>query len=207
MLLLALLALNAACHTSPKGTKTNTMQDTIHLNEDTAIFAGGCFWCTESVFTELKGVIRVEPGYTGGHTTDPDYEQVCSGTTGHAEAIRVIYDPSIVPYDLLLEVFWKTHDPTTLNRQGADVGTQYRSAIFYTTPQQKQLADAYKSRLNAQKVFNQPIVTEISEAGTFYPAEKYHHEYYAKNPNAGYCQFVIVPKLEKFRKIFHEKLK
>ncbi|MCX8020487.1 MAG: peptide-methionine (S)-S-oxide reductase MsrA [Chitinophagaceae bacterium] len=181
---------------------------TKYTDTDTATFAAGCFWCTEAIFRELKGVIRVTSGYSGGVKENPTYEEVCTGTTGHAECIQIIYDPSLISYDELLEVFWKTHDPTTLNRQGADVGTQYRSAIFYHNEEQKKKAESYKKELNENGVFDRPIVTEISPYTVFWPAEAYHQEYYMRNQNTNsYCRIVITPKLEKFRKVFRKKLK
>ncbi len=177
------------------------------IKTDTATLASGCFWCVEAVFQELKGVLSVTSGYTGGKIKNPSYNEVSSGITGHAEACRIIYDPSVITYDELLEAFWASHDPTTLNRQGADRGTQYRSAIFYHNDQQKQLAEAYKAKLNAEKAFDNPIVTEISPAEVFYKAEDYHQDYYSQNGNAPYCTYVIAPKLEKFRKVFKDKLK
>ncbi len=172
-----------------------------------AVFGGGCFWCTEAIFNELKGVQQVVSGYTGGKVANPTYEQVSSGKTGHAECTQITYDPGQVSFAELLEVFWMTHDPTTLNQQGADIGTQYRSAIFYTDEDQKQEALAYKAKLEKENIWNNPIVTEITRFEKFYPAEKYHQEYYASNPNQGYCRIVITPKLEKFKKIFADKLK
>lgn len=174
---------------------------------ETATFGNGCFWCTEAIFKSLKGVETVESGYSGGKIKNPTYREVCSGLTGHAEVIQITFDPSVISYDELLEVFWQTHDPTTLNRQGADVGTQYRSAIFYHSPEQKEAAEKYKAELNKQKVFDKPIVTEITPFDKFYKAEDYHQDYYANNPNQGYCKIVIVPKLEKFKKVFKDKLK
>jgi peptide-methionine (S)-S-oxide reductase len=174
---------------------------------DTITLGAGCFWCVEAVFTELKGVKSVMPGYAGGTTKDPDYKSVCTGTTGHAEVAQVIYDPAVITLDELLEVFWQTHDPTTLNRQGHDVGTQYRSAIFYHTPAQKEKAEHYKAELDKSGAFNAPIVTEITPIGTFYAAENYHRDYYANNPEQGYCQYVIRPKIEKLKKVFGNKLK
>ena len=173
-----------------------------------AIFANGCFWCTEAIFEELKGVASAVSGYTGGHTENPTYKEVCNGTTGHAECIQITFDPSIISYDELLEVFWKTHDPTTLNRQGNDIGTQYRSAIFYHTEEQKQKAAHYKKELGESGAWSNPIVTEISPFTIFYPAENYHQQYFEVNGDANpYCQFVIQPKLEKFRKVFADKRK
>jgi len=174
---------------------------------ETAILGSGCFWCTEAVFEELRGVIDVESGYSGGNSEHPTYSDVTSGLTGHAEVVKIIFDPGIISFSGILEAFWKTHDPTTLNRQGADAGTQYRSVIFYTTPQQKKIAEELKSALDSAGVYNNPIVTQISEFSEFYKAEEYHQDYYRKNPYAGYCQFVITPKMDKFRKIFSEKLK
>jgi peptide-methionine (S)-S-oxide reductase len=196
------------------GCKSNTLKTVKQMDisangikTDTATFAAGCFWCVEAVFQELKGVLSVTSGYTGGKIKNPSYREVCSGLTGHAEACQIIYNPAIITYDELLEAFWASHDPTTLNRQGADQGTQYRSAIFYHNEQQKQLAEAYKAKLNSEKAFDKPIVTEISQAGDFYKAEDYHQNYFNENGNAPYCTFVIVPKLEKFRKVFKDKLK
>lgn len=176
-------------------------------NKETAIFAGGCFWCTESIFKSLKGVEIVEPGYTGGKRKNPTYEQVCSGATGHAEAIRIVFDPKIIGYDELLQVFFATHDPTTLNRQGNDIGTQYRSAIFYTNEKQKELAIAYIKFLNESDVYDQYIVTEVAPASEFYVAEDYHKNYLENHPENKYCQYVVLPKLEKFKKKFKDKLK
>jgi len=174
---------------------------------DTATFGAGCFWCVEAIFQRVKGVISVESGYMGGTVKNPSYREVCTGRTGHAEVCRIIFDPSIVSYDDLLEIFWQTHDPTTLNRQGADVGTQYRSVVFYHSESQKQRAEYFKTKLNEEKVFDSPIVTEISPATEFYKAEDYHQNYYNSNPNQAYCTFVIAPKLDKFKKAFADKLK
>ena len=177
-------------------------------NTTTATFANGCFWCTEAVFEQLNGVTKVVSGYTGGQTASPDYKSVCSGNTGHAECLQITYNPAIITFDELLEVFCKTHDPTTLNRQGGDSGTQYRSAIFYHTEEQKEKAEKYKAELNAAGVFKNPIVTEITAASKFFPAENYHQQYYENNNNTNpYCKMVIQPKVEKFKKIFKEKLK
>jgi peptide-methionine (S)-S-oxide reductase len=174
---------------------------------DTATFGEGCFWCTEAFFEQLKGVKKVESGYSGGHVANPSYAEVCTGTTGHAEVSNIIYDPAVITFDKLLEAFWESHDPTTLNRQGNDVGTQYRSVIFYHNDTQKQLAEKYKQKLNASGAFNAPIVTAIQPLENFYPAENYHQDYYDNNPNQPYCQMVIRPKLEKFRKVFKSELK
>lgn len=172
-----------------------------------AMFGGGCFWCTEAIFEQLKGVESVESGYAGGTTVDPTYQDVCSGQTGHAEVIRIEYDPDQVAYEKLLEVFFKTHDPTTLNRQGPDSGTQYRSSIFYFDDEQKSTAERIKKSLDESGAYAKPIVTEIVAAATFYPAEDYHQDYFRKNPEAGYCQYSIRPKLDKFKKVFSESLK
>ena len=174
---------------------------------ETATFGSGCFWCTEAIFERVKGVTSVVSGYTGGKVDNPSYEEVCTGKTGHAEVIQIKFDSAVVSYDELLEIFWKTHDPTTLNRQGADVGTQYRSVIFYHNDEQKEKAESYKTELNKAKIWEDPIVTEISPLKNFYSAEKYHQDYYEQNPNQGYCSFVITPKIEKFEKVFKDKLK
>jgi peptide-methionine (S)-S-oxide reductase len=174
---------------------------------DTITLGAGCFWCVEAVFLELKGVLSVESGYMGGAVKDPTYREVCTGRTGHAEVARITFDTTAITVDELLEVFWQTHDPTTLNRQGADVGTQYRSAIFFHNPEQQRKAEHYKAALDATGAFRGPIVTEITPATTFYKAEDYHQNYYAQNGEQGYCQMVIRPKLDKFRKAFPGKLK
>lgn len=176
-------------------------------NYEVATFGAGCFWCTEAVFQRLKGIVKVESGYSGGSIPNPTYEAVCTGKTGHAECIQITYDPKIISYAELLEVFWKTHDPTTLNRQGTDTGTQYRSVIFYHNDEQKQLAEKYKHELETAKIWNDMIVTEISQFKTFYKAEDYHQNYYNRNGNQQYCSFVITPKIEKFKKVFADKLK
>jgi peptide-methionine (S)-S-oxide reductase len=173
----------------------------------TATFGAGCFWCVEALFQRLAGVESVVSGYSGGKRENPTYEQVCSGATGHAEVIQVTYDPTIVSYDELLKVFWSSHDPTTLNRQGADVGTQYRSVIFYHDEEQQALAEKYKKELNESHIFSSEVVTEITAFQKFYPAEKYHHDYYNNHSDQPYCSFVITPKLEKFKKLFGDKLK
>lgn len=188
--------------------KINSINTDKPTNMEIATFANGCFWCTEAIFEELKGVVSSISGYSGGQTENPTYKEVCEGTTGHAECIQITFDPNIITYDELLEVFWKTHDPTTLNRQGNDIGTQYRSAIFYHTEEQKQKATQYKKELNESGAWSNPIVTEISPFTVFYPAENYHQQYFEVNGNANpYCQFVIQPKLEKFRKVFADKRK
>ncbi|MEB2295458.1 MAG: peptide-methionine (S)-S-oxide reductase MsrA [Ignavibacteriaceae bacterium] len=176
-------------------------------NLDKATFGSGCFWCTEAIFERLNGVVDVESGYSGGKVENPTYEEVCTGTTGHAEVTQITYDSSVISFDELLEVFWKTHDPTTLNKQGNDIGTQYRSVIFYHNEKQKNLAEKYKTELDKSGAWENPIVTEISPFENFYSAENYHQDYYNNNPNQGYCTFVIAPKLEKFEKVFKSKLK
>ncbi len=174
---------------------------------ETATFGEGCFWCTEAFFQRLDGVLKVISGYGGGHVINPTYEQVCDKNTGHVELAQIIYDPSKISYDELLEVFWKTHDPTTPDRQGNDSGPQYRSAIFYHNEEQKEKAEKYKALLDQSGAWNKPIVTTIELFSNFYPAETYHQDYYNRNENQGYCRFVIGPKLEKFEKVFKDKLK
>jgi peptide-methionine (S)-S-oxide reductase len=176
-------------------------------NIETATFGTGCFWCTEAIFQQLEGVIKVTSGYSGGHVANPTYEQVCDKNTGHAECLNIEYDKSKITFDELLEVFWKSHDPTTLNRQGNDVGPQYRSVIFYHNNEQKEIAEKYKEQLNRSEIFKNPVVTEISPFTVFYPAENYHQNYYNQNGVQPYCSFVIRPKVEKFQKIFKDKLK
>jgi peptide-methionine (S)-S-oxide reductase len=180
---------------------------TMSANMDTATFGAGCFWCVEAVYQQLKGVIKVTSGFSGGARENPTYEQVCTGATGHAEVCQITYDPSIISYKDLLEVFWTVHDPTTLNRQGADEGTQYRSVIFYHNDEQRQQAEHYKAELDKSGSFNAPIVTQIVPYSKFYSAEKYHQDYYNNNKNQPYCSLVIEPKLDKFKKVFHNKLK
>jgi len=170
-----------------------------------ATFGAGCFWCVETVFSELRGVVQVTPGYAGGHVANPSYKQVCTGTTGHAEAVQILYDPEQISYAELLEVLFSIHDPTTLNRQGDDVGTQYRSVIFYHNPEQKRLAE--EAIAYYQQFWPDPIVTAVEPFTNFYPAEDYHHNYYRLNPNQGYCRLVISPKVAKFREKFRSKLK
>lgn len=174
---------------------------------DTATFGAGCFWCTEAQFQQLKGVIKVISGYSGGHIANPTYKAVCTGTTGHAEVTQILFDPTQISYDALLEAFWVSHDPTQLNRQGNDVGTQYRSVIFYHNESQKQLAETYKRRLNEEKAFAHDVVTEIAPFTIFYKAEDYHQNYYNQNANQPYCMMVVRPKLEKFKKVFKSQLK
>lgn len=213
-LLLSFFALTAlSCEA--KENKNKADMDTTHTvtentenqNLEKATFAGGCFWCTEAVFLEIKGVEQVQPGYIGGTVKNPTYEEVCEGTTGHAEAIEIIYNPNLVSYEDLLEVFFGTHDPTTLNRQGADVGTQYRSEIFYHSEAQKKAAQEFIDLLNGENFYGKKVVTKISPATVFYVAEDYHKNYYNRNKNQGYCMAVIAPKLEKLQKNYQSKLK
>ena len=193
---------------------TSTKNMDIPITEQTPPPAGlevvtlgaGCFWCVEAVFQDLKGVVKVESGYANGLVKNPTYRDVCTGATGHAEVCQITYDPKILPFDQLLEVFWATHDPTTLNSQGADHGTQYRSGIYYHTPAQKAVADAWLKKLNDEKVFPNPIVTEILPIKNFYKAEDYHQNYFKDNGEEGYCRVVIKPKMDKFRKAFKDKL-
>jgi peptide-methionine (S)-S-oxide reductase len=172
-----------------------------------ATLAGGCFWCLEAVYDELRGVVDVTSGYAGGHVPNPSYQQVCGGDTGHAEVVRIVFDPGKISYPEILEVFFTIHDPTTLNRQGADVGSQYRSAIFYHSDEQKRVAEEVMAEIAASGIWKNPIVTELQPAPEFYPAEEYHQEYFARNPNQGYCQVVVAPKVAKFRSKFLSKLR
>jgi peptide-methionine (S)-S-oxide reductase len=172
-----------------------------------ATLAGGCFWCLEAVYKELRGVSRVVSGYAGGHVESPTYREVCDGTTGHAEVVQITFDPSAVSYKELLEVFFTIHDPTTLNRQGGDVGTQYRSAVFYHTAEQRETAEQVIAEMSAARVWDSPIVTEVAPLDNFYPAEDYHQDYFEKNPSQPYCRAVVAPKVSKFRKLFLDRLK
>lgn len=176
-------------------------------NIETATFGGGCFWCTEAVYLELKGVQSVKPGYSGGHVKNPSYKEVCTGTTGHAEVIQITFDADVISFSEILEVFFMTHDPTTLNRQGNDVGPQYRSVIFYHNEKQKEVAEKVIQLFSEEGVYDRPIVTTVEPFEAFYLAEDYHQNYYNRNKGQAYCQFVIAPKLEKFRKVFKEELK
>ncbi|MCH7512560.1 MAG: peptide-methionine (S)-S-oxide reductase MsrA [Bacteroidetes bacterium] len=176
-------------------------------NKDTATFGSGCFWCTEAIFERLEGVESAISGYSGGYVKKPVYNEVVTGRTGHAEVVQIVFDTAVISFSELLEVFWKTHDPTTLNRQGGDVGTQYRSAIFYHNEKQKELAEHYKDKLNRSGAFHDPIVTEITPFKAFYRAENYHQEYYDLNRSQPYCQYVIAPKIEKLKAVFGDKLK
>jgi peptide-methionine (S)-S-oxide reductase len=177
------------------------------LEREVATLGGGCFWCTEAVFDELRGVERVESGYSGGATANPTYQEVCSGTTGHAEVVRVTFDPRIISFKEILQVFFSVHDPTTLNRQGADVGTQYRSVIFYHDAEQRRVAEEVIRELDAQKIWDGPIVTEVAPFEAFYEAEDYHQEYFRLNASQPYCRMVVAPKVAKFRQYYREKLK
>ena len=174
---------------------------------DTAIFGAGCFWCVEAVFQQLDGVLKVTSGYSGGHVANPTYEQVCSKKTGHVEVCRIVYDPLKITFDQLLEVFWKTHDPTTPDQQGNDRGPQYRSVIFYQNEEQKRLSEEYKAALNKSGVWSKPVITSIEPLKNYYEAEDYHQNYFNANPDQLYCRYVIQPKLEKFEKVFKDKLK
>lgn len=184
-----------------------TSSSTAMRDTDTATLGTGCFWCTEAIFQQLKGVLKVTSGYSGGKEVNPTYKDVSTGTTGHAEVIQIVYDPAEISFDELLEVFWQTHDPTTLNRQGNDVGPQYRSAIFYHNNEQKSKAEKYKKELDESGAFEKPIVTEISPYTAFYKAEDYHQDYYNNNGSQPYCYYVIRPKLEKFQKVFKNKIR
>ncbi len=189
----------------PKSIEKNNME--IQKDWDVATFAGGCFWCTEAVFLQLDGVTKVVSGYIGGRTLNPTYQEISGGMTGHAEAIEITFDPKKITYGELLEIFFATHDPTTLNRQGADSGTQYRSEIFYHNEAQKQLATDYIALMTSENTFGKPIVTKISPATAFYVAEDYHQNYYNQNKTQGYCSYVITPKIEKLQKMYKDKLK
>jgi peptide-methionine (S)-S-oxide reductase len=213
ILITGLAALVACAQKAPTTTdakkekETNMTTTPLPATATVATFANGCFWCTEAVFEELDGVISAVSGYTGGETINPTYKEVCDGNTGHAECLQITYDSTKISFEELLEVFWQTHDPTTLNRQGADVGTQYRSGIFYHSDEQKLKAEEYKEALDKSGAFPRPIVTEITPFTIFYPAEDYHQQYYELNGNTNpYCRMVIQPKLEKFRKVFKDKL-
>jgi peptide-methionine (S)-S-oxide reductase len=194
--------------------KTKNMSQNIPVTKvelkpgtEIATFGGGCFWCTESFFQRLEGVMSVASGYSGGHKVNPTYDEVCTKTTGHAEVLHIVFDPKKISYDELLEVFWKTHDPTTLNQQGADVGPQYRSVVFYHSAEQKAKAEKYKAALDTVGAFKSPIVTAIEPFINFYAAEDYHQNFYNNNTNYGYCRMVLRPKLDKFEKVFKDKLK
>ncbi len=213
--LLLVLSLGSllACQAKPADNESKEGDFSIDMEEldstkfDTITLGAGCFWCVEAVFQDLKGVKSAVSGYSGGRISNPTYREVCSGLTGHAEVIQLVFDTSIITVDEVLEVFWQTHDPTTLNRQGADAGTQYRSAVFYHNEYQRERAEYFKKRLNEEQAFGSPIVTEITSFGTFYPADDYHQEYYNNNGSEPYCRMVIKPKVDKVKKIFGDKLK
>ncbi len=190
-----------------KDSPSLTMNQEMIDGNELATFGNGCFWCTEAIFQRLEGVVKVESAYAGGEVKNPTYKEVSSGTTGHAEVLRVVFNPEVISYTELLEVFFSTHDPTTLNRQGADVGTQYRSEIFYHNSEQKKVADDMIAALEKENIFDDPIVTKVTAINNYYPAEDYHQNYYNNNKNAGYCRAVINPKLEKFKKQYKDKLK
>lgn len=185
----------------------NSAQKKMNERLEIATLGSGCFWCTEAFFLRVKGIESVVSGYSGGKVKNPTYKEVCSGLTGHAEVVQVKFDPSVITFGEVLEIFWNTHDPTTLNQQGADVGTQYRSVVFYHSDEQKKTAEAYKKQLDQSGIYKKPIVTEITPFSIFYPAEDYHQNYFELNPNQGYCQYVIRPKVEKFQKQYQSKLK
>lgn len=187
--------------------KTSMNTEKENKNLEIVTLGAGCFWCVEAIFQELEGVEQVVSGYMGGETKNPTYKEICTGETGHAEVCQITYNPAVISFGDLLEVFWQTHNPTTLNRQGADKGTQYRSAVFYHTEQQMKLAQSYKNKLAESGAWDDPIVTEITKVSKFYPAENYHQDYFNNNNNQPYCSFVIKPKMEKFKKIFKDKLK
>lgn len=207
MAIVANLCFVSCARQDTSGLKTANFASMTNFNTDTATFGAGCFWCVEAVFQQLEGVLKVTSGYSGGHVKNPTYEQVCEKNTGHVEVTQIVFDPSKISFDELLEVFWKTHDPTTPNQQGNDVGPQYRSAIFYHNQQQKRLAEGYKKSLDQAGAWDRPIVTTIEPLKEFYEAEDYHQDYYNSNPNQMYCRYVIQPKLEKFQKVFKDKLK
>ena len=208
LIFLAFISLTS-CANRKTGSITNEpLVTNVNLaNTDTVTFANGCFWCTEAIFQQVEGVVSVESGYSGGQLANPTYEQIGTGATGHAECLNIIYDTTKVSYADLLEIFWGTHDPTTLNRQGNDIGPQYRSAIFYRNQKQKEIAEAYKVKLNESGAFAKPIVTTFEPMTKFYKAENYHQNYYNQNGRQPYCQYVIKPKMEKFEKVFKDKLK
>ena len=203
------LFLGQACQSkeAKKISEEKNLKMEIDKGNEIAIFAGGCFWCTEAVFLQLDGVISIEPGYIGGKNANPTYEEVCTGNSGHAEAVQIVFDPKKITYDELLEVFFATHDPTTLNRQGNDTGTQYRSEIFYLNDSQAKAAKDYIALLNDQNAYGKNVVTTVSKASNFYIAEDYHKNYYNQNKNKSYCEYVIAPKVDKVRKEFKDKLK
>jgi len=212
LILTSTLMSNACGQTNQTQSEIKSLKKSKVMSEtkttiDTATFGAGCFWCVEAVFQRLNGVISVKSGYSGGTIKNPSYKEVCTGTTGHAEVCQIVFDNTKISFDELLEVFWKTHDPTTLNAQGGDIGTQYRSAVFYHNEDQKNISQKYKEEINKSGAYINPIVTEITAFTNFYPAEDYHSNYYNLNGQEGYCRMVIQPKVEKFEKIFKSKLK
>jgi peptide-methionine (S)-S-oxide reductase len=210
-LFLSLILVTTSCQAKEKEFVIQEYKEPITMNiqegKEVATFAGGCFWCTEAIFQEVKGVEKVVSGYTGGTIKNPAYREIGTGRTGHAEAVQITFDPKLVSYEDLLEIFFGTHDPTTLNRQGADVGTQYRSEVFYHSEAQKEKAEQYIQWIEKEQLYKNPIVTKVSPAKEFYLAEDYHQDYYSQNSEQGYCQMVIAPKLEKLRKYYQSKLK
>ncbi len=198
---------SASLPTDHPKAKTNNMNTAISSGLEQATFGGGCFWCIEAIFLMLEGIEKVESGYSGGASANPSYEAICTGTTGHAEVIQITYDPKKITFKDLVSIFFEIHDPTQLNRQGADVGTQYRSVVFYHNAEQKTITENVKADLQTQNTFGKPIVTEISPLKAFYKAEDYHQNYYNRNPNQGYCSYVISPKVQKFKKAYNDKLK
>ncbi len=202
-LLVACMVLVPSVYSQQKTTEAMMSANKVEMTT----LGAGCFWCTEAVFLAVKGVAKVESGYSGGKVKNPSYREICTGLTGHAEVTQISFDPSVITFEEILEIFWNTHDPTTLNKQGADEGPQYRSVVFYHSEEQKKIAEEYKRQLEASRVYKNPIVTEISPLINYYPAEDYHQNYYALNANQGYCQYVIRPKVEKFKKQFSSKLK
>jgi peptide-methionine (S)-S-oxide reductase len=207
MLVLLFPALTSCGQASQQGKKALPNSTLQKANMETATFGNGCFWCTEAIFQDLNGVDKVVSGYTGGHVDNPTYKQVCTGNTGHAEVLQITYDPKVISFEQLLEIFWQTHDPTTLNRQGNDVGTQYRSTIFYHNDQQKALAEKYRKELDASGAWDKPIVTTLEAFTKFYAAEDYHQNYFKLHGSEPYCSYVIRPKVDKFKKVFKDKLK
>ncbi|MEY1638091.1 peptide-methionine (S)-S-oxide reductase MsrA [Tenuifilum osseticum] len=201
------LTLSALTLTLMLGCKAQKPVETMSAKTETVTLGAGCFWCVEAIFSRVNGVVKVESGYSGGHVVNPTYQEVCTGNTGHAEVVQVTFNPDIIPFAKILEIYFKTHDPTTLNRQGADIGTQYRSVIFYHNEDQKATAIEIKNQLDAAGIWSSPIVTAIEPFKNFYKAENYHQNYYEGNKNQPYCRMVITPKLEKFEKVFSDYLK
>lgn len=206
-LIAAIALVSCAQHQPTSATLIHSNLTSMTTNTDTATFGAGCFWCVEVLFQQLDGVLKVTSGYSGGHIANPTYEQVCSKKSGHVEVIEIVYDPAKITYDELLEVFWKTHDPTTPDQQGNDHGPQYRSVIFYHNDQQKVLSEKYKEELNKSGAWARPVVTAVEPFKTFYTAENYHQNYYNANPDQMYCRYVIQPKVDKFQKVFKQRLK